>query len=359
VSVKRKGLGLLGLSLLALALVSHGCRQQGSTSSGEEESANTTRLPIVSVMVLRYDTFVHYFGVQGRVKARKEVRVFPEMGGTIRSLPVREGQTVAKGQVLAALDDGILSKSIEEVQVQLEEARYWMKKQKKLYEEGAIAELQWRQARTRVESLEKTLARLEEQRKKFVVRAPFSGYVEEVYVVEGQLVGPTAPVALLLQPSDLYVEADVPETKIPYLHKGGKVNVYLPALRKKFSDLHLSKIGHMVHPTNRTVSVEVELPKGRDKIVPHMQAVLDIRDYYSDSAIVLPVSAVLMDFEHRPYVFVVDEQNIVHKRLVEPGLEYRGRYEIRKGLMPGEKVILRGARAVQEGMKVRIRQDEG
>jgi len=338
--------------------MTQGCRQRGGTTDMDEEDAVTTRLPIVSVVELRHDTFVHYFGVQGRVKTRKEVRVFPEMGGTIRTLAVREGQTVGKGQILAVLDDGVVAKSIEEVQVQLREARYWLQKQKKLYAEGAISELQWRQAKTRVESLEKTLARLEEQRKKFVVRAPFTGYVEEVYVVEGQLVGPTAPLALLLQPRDLYIEADVPETKISFLHEGGIVNVYLPALRKQFTHLHLSKVGHMVHPTNRTVSVEVELPMSQGKIVPHMQAVLDIRDYYSDRAIVVPVSAVLIDFEHRPYVYVVDDRDIVHKRLVELGLEYRGRYEIRQGLKPGERVVLRGARAVQEGMKVRVRQAE-
>ncbi|MBK8845840.1 MAG: biotin/lipoyl-binding protein [Bacteroidetes bacterium] len=144
------------LSIVVLTLVMVGC---GSTSTDKKaeldklikeqaalnDKINTLRKELagkdastktrkVEVADLTQKPFVHYIDVQAKVDGDQNVNVAPQMPGTIKSILVREGQAVTKGQILATLDDAVVLQGINELQTQLDFATTVFKKQDNLWE---------------------------------------------------------------------------------------------------------------------------------------------------------------------------------------------------------------------------------
>ncbi|MCO4791789.1 MAG: biotin/lipoyl-binding protein, partial [Flavobacteriales bacterium] len=61
-------------------------------------------------------TFVHYFDVFGLVEADKSINLYPTASGKVAKIHVRNGQRVAKGQLLMTLDTDILASSLKELE---------------------------------------------------------------------------------------------------------------------------------------------------------------------------------------------------------------------------------------------------
>ena len=78
-------------------------------NSAIEELDTLKRNPLVTSLTIKNEVFVHYLELQGNVKTKQNVLVYPEMAGTLESVLVKEGQRVTKGDVLAIIDDGGLS----------------------------------------------------------------------------------------------------------------------------------------------------------------------------------------------------------------------------------------------------------
>ena len=66
-------------------------------------------LPLVTIVEIEQQQFTHYLELQGSVQTKQNLVLSPEMGGILKSIFVKEGQNVSKGQLLATIDDGGLS----------------------------------------------------------------------------------------------------------------------------------------------------------------------------------------------------------------------------------------------------------
>ena len=102
-----------------------------------------TKVITVSVSPLVPQNFQHFVEAQGNVVAENTVLVSPQTGGVILTLPVVAGQTVAKGQLIATLDNNILKESLEEIRQQLSLAKTIYTKQKALWDQQIGTEIQY------------------------------------------------------------------------------------------------------------------------------------------------------------------------------------------------------------------------
>lgn len=317
----------------------------------EFASANKKSI-LITTAAARKGEFTHFVEVTGSVLSKKNVSISAETAGRILEVPAMEGMRVTKGQILARIDSETIQRNIEEMENSLELATTIFQKQERLWGQKIGTEVQYLEAKNRMEGLQKNLASMKTQLDKTYVRAPFSGTIETVQVRIGELVQPGVPMFEFVGESDLYIQADVSESYVGVLGKGDTVMVDFPSLKKSITS-RVSAVGGVINPNNRTFKVEVALPNTAD-VKPNMISVLKIRDYQNSTSVLVPAHLILAD-NQGDYVFVVENQT-AQKKYVKRGLTANNETEILEGLTGSETLVDKGFREVGDNFSVTIAQ---
>lgn len=314
------------------------------------------KLQPVTALSLKPSVFKHFIHIQGNTETDKNVIVRPLASGQITRVYVTEGQRVAKGQTLMQIDDAVLRNSINEVENQLSLANTTFQRQKRLWEQKIGSEMQYLQAKTQKEALEKKIQTLQSQLKNYKIKAPFSGIVDDIIAKQGDLASPQIPAVRIINLHNMYIESDVSENYLKNIKKGNETVVELPTIGEKMIT-KISKVGNFINPDNRSFKVRINLKNRNNLVKPNMLADIKIKDYENKKAIVIPSNLIQIDENGNKFVFVIKKEkdkNIVQKKIVEIGKEYQGVTEIVKGLSITDLVINEGARNVSDGQEVKI-----
>ena len=317
----------------------------------------THRHAIVTVLPVTYDIFKHYVETQGVVKADKNIEIRPELGGTVETILVKEGQKVFAGQVLVQLDDASIKNSINELKIQLELAKTTFERQERLWNQKIGSEMQYLQAKTQKESIEKSIAGLQTQAKKMQITAPFSGVVDEIFPNKGELTSPQSPVVRLLNLDVVYVEADITETYLPIIKKNTEVLVFFPSINKEI-EAKITHVGSFINPDNRSFKIHITLPNPDGTIKPNLMANLKILDFKQEG-IQIPNHLVQQDQAGQDFVYIVNIVNGEHiaaKNNIQVLKEYNKTVFVNEGLSKLDTLINLGARLVKPGDIVEISQ---
>lgn len=316
--------------------------------------------PLVSLGEVERKNFVHKISVQGNVETDENILINAEMGGTITQVHVKEGQRVSAGQVLVSLDASILSSNMQELETQLEYAKYVLEKQEELKRRGVGSEFDYKAAKNQVDGLKSKMKSLGTQRGKSTIKAPFSGVIDQVYAKNGQLAGPQAPLLRLVNNSQIDITADISEKHLRNIKEGTEVSVSFPNFKDTAVLLKITNIGNFIDPTNRTFRIMSSL-KNNKIFLPNMLAQLEITDIDQKDALVVPSKSILKDQKNKDYVFVAtkvkNNEYKLRKAFIQVVEKYNGEAMIQllsDDLKPGEKVVIDGARGVTEKDIVRI-----
>lgn len=315
-----------------------------------EFAAQNKKSILITTAPAQKGEFVHFVEVTGSVLSKKNVSISAETAGRILEVPAIEGMRVSKGQILARIDSESIQRSIDELQTNLDLAQTIFEKQDRLWKQQIGTEVQYLEAKSRKEGLERNLASLKTQLDRSYVRAPFNGTVETVNVRLGELVQPGTPVVQFVGESDLFIEADISEAYIGVLSKGDSVEVSFPSISKTIQT-KVSAVGAIINPNNRTFKVEVFLPN-MPEVKPNMISVLKIQDYKNPNGVTVPGHLILSDTKG-DYVFVV-ENGMAKKRYVKRGKAYADQTEIIEGLQGNETLVDKGFREVGDNFSVNI-----
>jgi RND family efflux transporter MFP subunit len=310
---------------------------------------------LVNTESLNTQKFQHTIEVRGNVSSRTNVMLASETGGTIEQLLVREGDQVRKGQVLLRLDNDVLQNNIAEVRTALDLAKAVFERQSNLWEKNIGTEIQYLEAKNRKESLERQLATLQSQLSKTVIRAPFSGTVDKVEARIGEMAQPGMPLIRVVNPDQMYLEADVSERFIGDFNKGDKVSVYFP-IQKRTLESKIIAVSEVINLENRTFKIEISMPQVDFVVKPNQVAVIEMVDYEKDSAIVVPTEVILSDAEGK-FLYLIDdtaEKTEARKTRIDVGLTHNGKTEILKGLEIGDQLVLQGYRDLTDGTIVEL-----
>ncbi|MEN8776212.1 MAG: efflux RND transporter periplasmic adaptor subunit [Polaribacter sp.] len=319
------------------------------------------KAPLVTAFSIKNEVFTHFLELQGNVKTKQNVLIYPEMPGTLEKVLVKEGQKVAKGQILAKIDDGGMAQQVAQLEATTALAKTTYERQKRLWGQKIGSEIQFLQTKTNYEAQKNTLAQLKKQLDKSTIRAPFSGIIDEVIKNQGNVVspGPGSAIFRIVNLSNMYIEADVPETYITNITKGKDVEIQFPVLGKTI-ETKVRQTGNFINPSNRTFKVEIGVPNQDRSIKPNLTAKLKINDYTSPKAILIPQSIISENAEGKQYVYVVKniKNNIgtAMQTVVKTGKTQGDIIEILEGISVGDQLIEAGARTVKDGQEVKISQ---
>lgn len=298
--------------------------------------------------------FNHYIQTQGQVEAENNILVSAKSMGVITQVHVKEGQSVVKGQTLAQIDNSIILHGIDEAKSQLELANTVYERQKNLWDQKIGTEVQFLQAKTNKESLEKRVASLYEQNEMAKIKSPINGTIDALQVKVGENISPGMPAARVVNTSDLKLTANISEAHITNVKLGNKVLVNIPELKKEV-EARVTFVGKTIDPMSRTFAVEVKLPSYAD-LRPNMTGVVKVIYFTEPSAIVVPVNVVqTLNNEKVVYVAELVGKNMVaRKRVVTVSGVFDNQAHIISGIVAGEKIVTFGYQGLSDGEFIKM-----
>ena len=325
---------------------------EGEIGKLDTTATREDRAVAVTVSPVANENFKHYVEVQGSVDAKNTVMVSPKSGGVLTAVYIKEGDNVRQGATLAKVDNSIMQESIAEVQNQLALANTVFEKQSRLWEQKIGTEIQYLQAKNNKEALEKKIATLNTQLGQSNITAPISGVVDQVIAKVGEMAAPGAPVARVVNLSNLKIVAKVSDSYVATVKKGDEVIVKFPDLDQEYK-ARITFVSTTVDPLSRTFRIEANLPS-TNSIKPNMLATVQINDATKKDALVIDQN-VVQNTENGTVVYVAENdggKKIAKSRVVKTGLSYNGQIEILAGLKAGDQLITQGYQDVADGQAV-------
>ena len=315
-------------------------------------------LPLVTTFEVQPQVFNHYLDLQGNVKTRENVLLYPEMAGTLLTVKVKKGARVSKGQILAVIDNGGMSNQLSQLKTQAALAQTTFERQASLWEQKIGSEIQYLQSKAQAEAQANAVLQLEKVLAKAQITAPFSGVIDQVLKDPGTVVSPGngSEVFRLINLSNMYIEVDVPEGYLGAVTKGKKAGVYFPVLQDSVNAV-VRETGNYINPNNRSFSAEIAVENPNGSIKPNLNARVHINDYTNENALLIPQSVISENAAGEQYAYVAELNNgeaIAKRHIITTGKTQGDFVEITSGISAGDLIIKEGARSVKDAQAVKI-----
>lgn len=306
----------------------------------------------------------------GSLQADRDVTLSARaVGELIRLRPL--GSRVARGEIVAAIDPALTLATQRRVEAakkaaeaDLALAQQTFERQRRLYKEGIISELEFQslqarfiQAEAQLGQVEAQLSEVKEALSDTRVLAPFSGVVDQHLVEVGEQVAPQVPLVRVLDAATLVAKAGFPERYAADIAVGAEVELMLSSYGLSSRKGRVRFVATAIDPQSRTFEVEVAVDNADGRLKPEMVVTLVVTRSEVADALVIPESAMLRD-EAGLHVFVVVPssrgERATRKAVVPIG---RGGSEVVvDGLSAGDRVITVGQTKVIDGDFVSVEQ---
>ena len=303
--------------------------------------------------------FFHKVQLRGTVFSRSNVLLNPEMIGRLKRIYVKEGNSVIKGQILAEINSDVLNNSILEIKTNLELFKVIYERQKNLWENNIGSEIEYLKSKSNYDVFLKRFETNKIQLLKYKIVSPFNGMIDKVFLNEGEMSSPAAPIFRIFSGEDSYLNIDASEAYIGKFNIKDNVDIVIPNSDTKVESKILS-IGQVIDVQNRSFSIEINIPESLQELVkPNQIIVVEMVDYSNPNAILIPSNVIYSD-DTGEYVFGTKEFDgtIIAKKIsVIVGKSYNYKSEILEGLDGSEIIINKGSTEVIEGAYVQIIKD--
>ncbi|MES2387055.1 MAG: efflux RND transporter periplasmic adaptor subunit [Bacteroidota bacterium] len=316
----------------------------------DPQKAVAPKIVPVKVTAIQTQAFSHFIDVQGTVESEDNMLISPAAPGKITRVYVKVGQSVSRGQLLATVDNSVLVQSMQELETQLELTTTLFNKQKGLWDQKIGSEVQYLNAKTQKEGVERRMQTLRTQIAQTNVTSPISGTVDAVNLKEGEVPMPGLGGIRVVNLSDLKVTAKLADSYIPTVKVGESVSVRLPDINKEMKAT-ITFVGKVVDPNSRTFGIEVRINEGRELLRPNMIAIVKINDRTDNAAIVVDQN-IIQNTEEGAVVYIAEEEGgkkVAKRKPVKSGLTYGGKAEITEGLKAGDQLVTTGYQDLVDG----------
>ncbi|MFH2113932.1 MAG: efflux RND transporter periplasmic adaptor subunit [Spirochaetota bacterium] len=267
----------------------------GPSIPTETRQAFTVR----STKVIREDLQT-YLELNGEVDFVAKLDVYPDTAGRMEWLSAQPGDRVTKGQLLARVDP----------------------------------------------------SRPGERYELSPVYAPTAGTVVAVNLAEGATLSTATAIMRIAKSDELEISARVNEREIAVLKAGLKASLSLEAWPGISFPATVKRVSPVVDPTSRTKEIILKLDQADSRVNAGMFAKIRLDTSLHRNLTTVPTNAVVSYYDER-YVWVLEADSTVQRRVVIPGVSVDGRTAIRTGLTEGERIILEGTQVLSEGAAVR------
>jgi RND family efflux transporter MFP subunit len=351
----------------------------GGGGVGTGGGGGGSRAQIVQTGVVSNGKISERVSLTGSLKAKEQVDVNPRIQGRIVKINVDTGQSVARGALIAIIEDDEIAQQVErskaaiavveatiaQREAELNNARVELDRRRELVEAGLLSrtELDTLDTRFRVTQSQLEFSRAQrrqteaEQRELAIrqgqtrVTSPINGIIAKRHVDIGAMVSSTTPIVTVVSINPMVIDAKASERDIARIQRGAPVIVTVDSLPgQKFAG-RVMRIAPLLDPQTRNGLVEIEIPNRDGLLKGEMFARIDL-DLGSERETTLLPRDALVYRGQQPGVYTVDS-DLAKFRPVETGLTQEDKVEVTNGLKAGDVVITRGSNLVKDGDRIR------
>jgi len=368
--------------------------------SSSKTAAETSSVATVAVAKTERKDLASTLNIASEFQPFQEISVYAKVSGYVQKLYVDWGSHVRQGQLLAVLEIPELEQQIQQDQASVAQAEGDLNRAQSAYmvahvtytrlanvqksrpelisqQDIDVAQGKDQEEDAAVSAAQQALvgakATLAKDRAVYAysrITAPFDGIVTEIDAYTGALLpagtssnkGDQA-LCKLSEDRVLRLVIPVPESAVPDIRPGTPVQVRVPGLKKTFQG-SVARFAGQVDLATRTMHTEIDVPNPKLEIVPGMYAEAALALQQKRDVLAIPVQAISQQ-GGQTTVFVVDRENKLQERKIEPGLETPNDVEVVSGLSEGDLVVignrsqLRAGAAVQPKLVSSKASDEG
>jgi membrane fusion protein (multidrug efflux system) len=316
----------------------------------------------VRVLTVAPEAVTDYLNLPADLLPDRRAVLAAEVPGTVDTLRVQDGQRVAAGELLAAVDTRALRQEAAEAEALFEQAADEHRRAEALFEKRSVTRSALVEAKTARDVAEARLASVRLRLEKSRVEAPWPGTVAARRVEVGDYVAPGQAMFELVDARRLKVRAPVPATDVPFVEVGEPVEIEVSSLPGELFQGRVARLAAELDPGARTLDLEAELDNPDGLLKPGMLARLRIPRQVFTEALLVPLDAVV-DLEETRAVYVVaggaGSADLraplrAERREVTLGPTLGERVVVESGLAPGDRVIVEGQSRVAPGQRVEI-----
>jgi RND family efflux transporter MFP subunit len=286
----------------------------------------------------------------GTTEANQVVKIASKATGEIVQVNFKIGDYVAKGTVLARVDDTYSRLALENAKLNYDKYEEDVQRYQILREGDAVSETQFRDMKIAFENAKIQLEQAQKQLDDTYIRAPFSGYITSKDVDPGKFVSASMTIAEIVDVSELKVVLSVSESNVYNLHKGQQVSVntqIYPGVPFTGKIVHISPKGDNSH----SYPIEISLVNSKEhplKAGTYVEVAIDMDK--SEPALFIPREAIISSVKD-PSVYRVND-DVVEMIKITTGKNYDSYLEVTSGLSEGDKVVTAGQINLMDGSKV-------
>ncbi|OQY32691.1 MAG: hypothetical protein B6241_10185 [Spirochaetaceae bacterium 4572_59] len=326
-------------------------------------------LPVrpAKVMVLQDEELSIRRVFPGRVHASQNIDLTFDVPGRLLEFPIKEGQTLEKGDLVARLEPNDYLSRMNAARAQFEKAELDLNRSIELFDNELIAP-----ARLEIDKVNYNVAKANYDTtvnayNNTFIYAPYDGMVSKKYVNEFVQLAPNQPIINYQSLNKLDIQIDVPETYLSYLANPKFEYSFTAQFSNDMSrefDLEIKEYSTIADLQTKTYSGTFTMDRPEDLAVLSGMTVtvnmeLRQKEASEENSFYIPSKAIIYNVtSQKSMVWVVQEDMSVTARFIETGDLTADNIEVHDGLEKGETIVIAGANQLFEGQIVRLYVEE-
>ncbi|MGE5179561.1 MAG: efflux RND transporter periplasmic adaptor subunit [Bacteroidota bacterium] len=341
------------LALVLILAFAAGCAR-GTAQTREAETPVPVRIAAVAT-----DRVAVPVTATGTLGPKDDVTLSFKVGGVVARILVDEGQTVAAGQLLAALDHGDVDPALVQARAAADKADRDLARARRLYADSVATLEQVQNAETAKAAASAALDAATFNRRHASIVAPAAGVILQRQAEPGELVQAGAPVLTLGSGArGQVVRVALADKDVVRVRRGDKATVAFDALPGRVFEGQVSEIAAAADPSTGTYRVDVSLGAlpGAGALASGLVGAVSIRPA-ADQAVVLVPAVSVLEADGRTgvvYTLAADGRHAVRKTVALAFFD-KGRIAVADGLDGARAVITDGAAYLDDGQAVEVR----
>ena len=324
----------------------------GACAQNEPPKAPEKLKPRVEVETVSLADLTDSITLNAEVEPVRHTRISSGSGGKVDSVLVEEGDTVAKGKLLARIASGLAHAQLKQAEAALAAAKSTHARVQKLAAEKLASSATVEQADLGLAQAEAAVEMARVRYSDALVTAPHAGAIAKRFISTGEQAPPGAPVFDLVDISQVKIVGQLAERDAPFIDVGRDAQIIADAWPGETFIGKVSRVGVVAAKHSRTFDLEILVDNSAGRLRPGMLTRLNIARRVLKDIPTVRRDAVVEDLDGR--ALFVEKDGLVNRRHITIGPGDGERVAVTNGLGEGERVVVVGQRSLVNDQQVEV-----
>ncbi len=291
----------------------------------------------------------------GKLSASQEANLSFKIPGVLKSLNVKEGENVAKGQILASLDLAEINANLIKSENGLNKAQRDFERIENLYNEKVATLEQLQNTKTALEVAQSDYNIAKFNRDYSVITSPDKGKILMLISEENEIVNAGYPVLIFGSTNNSWkMNVGLSDKDITKVKIGDQSKIKFDAFPNEEFSAKVISVGQGSDPRTGTYDVEIELEKTNFNLASGFIGKVEIFPSKKEELVLIPIESLVEANNKTAYVFIPIENERVTKKKISIKSIINDKVCVSNGLEGSENIISTGAEYLQQGVKIKI-----